>query len=110
MGCEQDGLQTGTLQEVVPNFPQIDKGAEINLLKAAASAEEAIRHCLDSSQRCEVNGLDVAASPKEVAAHLSQIDNGTQINLTKSAAVAEEGVRQHHNSTDIGGGTDQCGE
>ena len=69
------------------------KGAQINLLKAAASTEKTLRQYLNCLQRCEVNRRHAAASGQEVRLHPPQVVKGAQINLLKAAAYREETSR-----------------
>ena len=74
MGRKYNGCKAAALMEFLPHLPQVDKGAQINLNKAVASAEETSGQYLNIPQWCEVNGLHVAAPSKEVASYLPQVD------------------------------------
>ena len=59
---EYDDFEAGAVSEInLTVVVQVDKGAQINLNKAAASIEKAIGQYLNSPQWCEVNGLHAAA-------------------------------------------------
>ena len=58
------------VQEGPLHLLQVDKRAQVNLLKAAASPEETIGQHLNGPQWCEINELQVGASAQEALPNL----------------------------------------